>query len=37
VHFHQLGFIEPLFRILINLTLIGLNFISNYFVGIFVK
>jgi len=31
VHFHQLGFIGPLFKILINLTLIGLIFILNYF------
>jgi len=35
VHFHQLGFIGPLFRILINLALIGLIFVSNYFLGIF--
>jgi len=37
VYFYQLGFIEPWFRILINLALIGLIFVSNYFVGIFVK
>jgi len=32
VHFRPLGFIGPLFRILINLALIGLIFVSNYFV-----
>jgi len=37
VHFQQLVFIEPLFRILIVLALIGIIFVSNYFVGIFVK
>jgi len=31
MHFPQLGFIGPLFRILNNLTLIGLIFVSNYF------
>jgi len=31
VHFHLLSFIGPLFWILINLALIGLIFVSNYF------
>jgi len=31
VFFYQLGFIGPLFRILINLALIGPTFVSNYF------
>jgi len=31
VHFPQLGFIGPLFRILSNFALIGLIFVSNYF------
>jgi len=31
VHFPQLGFIGPLFRILSNFTLIGLIIISNFF------
>jgi len=30
-HFSQLGFIWPLFRILGNLALIGLIFVTNYF------
>jgi len=31
VHFPQLGFIGPLFRILSNFALIGLIFVSNSF------
>jgi len=30
-HFSQLGFSGPLFRVLSNLALIGLIFVTNYF------